>query len=746
MKPARNVTNVKDDNKVTSIETEWGDFAGRMGFSTFLTFLTLFTFFTCLGIARAAVEAPDIGWIHQQEKDQERDLHNQVRDLLDRMLGPNHDSMISVSVSRASGGETEINIIHTDSKRETKPWLMPGIEAPRDTGPTDSVEKRTQRPIVWRRIMAVTISETFKDRVTSLNNLIKTQLNMNGPNDRVEVTTAPFAIKGAIGNITTVAQDKGMLMVIMLGFGMLIFTVFLFGPIRGFMKGMAGAMAESKARQFSIEMGGGGAALGGGPAGIMAGGAPGAMMAGGAMPPGAQMASLGSGGATLEALPAGSEENVVVETRGGGGPAHIKFVRPFSFIKKANIPNLVYLVQEEPPEIVALIMSYLNPDEGAELMSALPTDLQTKVAVAMATVKQASHESVMRAEDAIRKKLDFLVGGVERFITILDRVDPVTREEILATLAKDSPALVERVKRELFTFENLQDLDDPALQLVLREIKTDALAKALKDAAETMVEKVKKNISAGAQTLLAEEMQLQGYVTPVQVDEERRKIIDTVRKMEKEGKVAIKRTRVKAEKIDRIQRLEEGMDLPVGVGVPAGLPAGTSGENLVGSPAGSRASLGTTERKVGLSDYEGRARSGGLSMASLLKQNPPGEKLVGIRGRESASSKEAQKESLVGGSTPASGETDAQQSLRQYQVGSTAYEAQSYEPAIAAYQKCVELDPNFWQGYQGLGNCYTALGMVTEAVAAYEQALRLQPNNPGLRQWLDDYKSKQGAA
>jgi len=377
-------------------------------------------------------------------------------------------------------------------------------------------------------------------------------------------------------------------------------------------------------------------------------------------------------------------------------------------------------------------------------MSALPADLQAKVALSMATVKQASHESVVRAEDAIRKKLDFLVGGVERFINILDRVDPATRDEILATLGKESPALVERVKRELFTFDNLNDLDDPAIQLVLREVKTEALAKALKEAPEALVEKVKKNISAGAQTLLAEEMQLQGYVTPLQVEEERRKIIDVVRKMEKEGKIAIRRAKYKPEKVERIKSLEEALGLPAAGG------SGFVGETTVGLSSAPRSSTLPQERKVGLSDYEGRTPGRALSMSSLFKQTAPSEKLVGpsATGGSSGGTPEGsgRKEKLVGTTEPAADLGDEhQQAMKHYQDGSTAYTERLYEPAITAYKHCVELDPNFWQGYQGLGNCYTALGMVTEAIKAYEEALTLQPNNPGLRQWLDDYKSKQGA-
>ena len=71
-------------------------------------------------------------------------------------------------------------------------------------------------------------------------------------------------------------------------------------------------------------------------------------------------------------------------------------------------------------------MSYLNPEEAADVMGTLPMELQGKVALAMATVKQASQESVLRAEDSIKRKIDFLIGGIDRFVNIIDRVDKET--------------------------------------------------------------------------------------------------------------------------------------------------------------------------------------------------------------------------------------------------------------------------------------------------------------------------------
>ncbi len=660
--------------------------------------------------------------MQELKKEMEEDLRFKVSDFLDKVLGVDHRSTISVMVTYTSGGRVVRKTVRKRMKRqEDRPWepFAPGIRNLRRAtiqAPTDEDVTEETTPLKWKKVITIMLNDIFQSRIKDLEARLKRLLQLNEKaGDRLTIEATPFA-RGTASVIQSATRNPWLLVLLMAGIFLFVFIVFLFGPIRMFMKGMVNAFSESKARQFSIEMGGAAPAVagGGGVASVLAGG-PAGVLAGGA-------AAAGGGGATTmdTSATAVAEEGGSIMVAGGSAGTKVAMVRPFSFIKKNNIPNLVYLVQEEPPDIIGLIMTYLNPDEAAELMASLPRELQTQVALAMATVKQASYESVVRAEELVKKKLDFLIGGVERFVTILDRVDIETREEIISTLAKENPAVAERIRKEIFAFENLIDLEDQALQLVLREVRTDTLGKALRDAPEELSNKIKANISAGAQTLLAEEMDLQGYVTPAQVGEERRKIMDLVRRFDREGKIALRRGRRRAERIQRLERLGETVG---------------SGEQAVALPQDQRDASPPEEKKVSLTDYERRGGGRALSMAAMFRE-------AGARSDRSGGRAQPEERLVTageGGRAP-----DRSKATEHYNAATATYQQRTYDDALRGFQACMEQDPGFWQAQQGIGNCYTAMGSVAQAISAYEQALSINPNNPGLRQWLEQYKAKQG--
>jgi flagellar motor switch protein FliG len=233
----------------------------------------------------------------------------------------------------------------------------------------------------------------------------------------------------------------------------------------------------------------------------------------------------------------------------------------FSFIRKENLENLTYILQNESPEMVSLVISYLKEDEAAEVIKRLPLELQTKVAVTLADVKQTKEEDVLKIEEKIKKKINFLVGGIKRFASILEKVDSETREDILRALEKESPEIVNKIREEIFTFEDIIHIDDPALQLILREVKVDTLARALVNAPPEVIEKVKRNISSGAVSLLQEEMSLVGYITPVKIKEERDKIISIIKNFEEKGNLVLKKEKKKLEKVKDLDLNEEKVDL-----------------------------------------------------------------------------------------------------------------------------------------------------------------------------------------
>jgi len=238
---------------------------------------------------------------------------------------------------------------------------------------------------------------------------------------------------------------------------------------------------------------------------------------------------------------------------GGGGPlspAELAAMeeeknkyRPFYYIDEENLKRLIYLIRKEPPEVIALVVSYLKPEFVKEILTSLPPELQAKVAVHMATIKQMSEDEVKAIDQDIKEKIDFLVGGIDSLLKVLDDVDRQTRDNILEYLKNERPSLYDKIRRFILTFDDIPTIPDQAMQLIVRELKTESLARALKNASPDVTNKFFSNMSQGAVALLKEEMEYGPPLSDDQIEEERKRILDTVKGLEQSGRISIREKR-----------------------------------------------------------------------------------------------------------------------------------------------------------------------------------------------------------
>lgn len=216
-----------------------------------------------------------------------------------------------------------------------------------------------------------------------------------------------------------------------------------------------------------------------------------------------------------------------------------KFV-PFSFINDVNVKQLAYLLHHEEPWVIAMVISYLSKEHSFKVMEALPADLQARVALETAMYRQTSEDQVVAIDNDIKQKIDFVVGGLEKLVTILESSDRFSRENILEYLKNEKPSLYDRVRERVLIFEDIGKFPKMAMQHVVRELKTEELAKALRGASPELQQNFFENMSQGAVTLLKEEMEYGPPVTQDQIEEERRKIIDHIKTLENDGKISFR--------------------------------------------------------------------------------------------------------------------------------------------------------------------------------------------------------------
>ncbi|MCS7237773.1 MAG: flagellar motor switch protein FliG [Thermoguttaceae bacterium] len=221
---------------------------------------------------------------------------------------------------------------------------------------------------------------------------------------------------------------------------------------------------------------------------------------------------------------------------------------PFGFLQKVDTQNLVTFLMDEHPQTIALVLAHLNPSQAATILSALPPDRQVAVIRRIANMNQTSPEIIKDVEDALAARVANLVnqhfekaGGVDAVAEILNVVDRATERTILEYIGQDDPELVEQIRRRMFVFEDIVKLSDRDIQTVLKHVESSQWATALKGASEELKQKILNNMSKRAAALLLEEMEYLGPVRASVVEQVQQQIVDTIRKLEEAGEIAIQR-------------------------------------------------------------------------------------------------------------------------------------------------------------------------------------------------------------
>ncbi|KXG43384.1 MULTISPECIES: flagellar motor switch protein FliG [Tepidibacillus] len=223
-------------------------------------------------------------------------------------------------------------------------------------------------------------------------------------------------------------------------------------------------------------------------------------------------------------------------------------VRPFDFARKSDPNQILNFIQNEHSQTIALVLSYLQAEQAAMILSALPQDRQADVARRIATMDATSPEVISQVERVLEQKLSATVqqdytsaGGIESIVQILNGVDRGTERTILDSLEIEHPELAEEIKKRMFVFEDIVNLDNRSIQRVIRDVENADLQLALKVASEEVRDAVFRNMSKRMVETFKEEMEFMGPVRLKDVEEAQTRIVATIRRLEEAGEVIIAR-------------------------------------------------------------------------------------------------------------------------------------------------------------------------------------------------------------
>ncbi|SNZ09619.1 flagellar motor switch protein FliG [Terribacillus aidingensis] len=223
-------------------------------------------------------------------------------------------------------------------------------------------------------------------------------------------------------------------------------------------------------------------------------------------------------------------------------------VRPFDFARKADPTQILNFIQNEHPQTIALVLSYLDAEQSGQILSELPQDMQADVAKRIATMSSTSPEIISHVEQILEKNLSATAtqdytqtGGIQAVVEVLNGVDRSTERTILEELEVQDPDLAEEIKKRMFIFEDIVTLDNRAIQRVIREVENDDLKLSLKVASDEVKDIVFQNMSDRMAQTFKEEMEFMGPVRLKDVEEAQSRIVSVIRRLEEVGEIVISR-------------------------------------------------------------------------------------------------------------------------------------------------------------------------------------------------------------
>ncbi|EGA89017.1 flagellar motor switch protein G [Planococcus donghaensis MPA1U2] len=223
-------------------------------------------------------------------------------------------------------------------------------------------------------------------------------------------------------------------------------------------------------------------------------------------------------------------------------------VKPFNFARKADPTQILNILQHEQAQTIALVLSYLDAKQSSKILSELPSEKQAEVARRIALMESTSPDVIHQVEQILERKLsatgnqDYAAtGGVEAIVRVLSNVDRGTEKSILSELEKDNPDLVSEIKKRMFVFEDIVNLESRSVQRIVREVSDADLTFALKVASEEVKEAIYRNMSSRRSEVIREEIDVMGPVKLKDVENAQTNIVGLIRNMEEKGEIDVSR-------------------------------------------------------------------------------------------------------------------------------------------------------------------------------------------------------------
>ena len=195
------------------------------------------------------------------------------------------------------------------------------------------------------------------------------------------------------------------------------------------------------------------------------------------------------------------------------------------------------LIQNEHPQIIAIILSYLDSDHAANVLAEFPEKVQADILLRIATLEGVQPAAMKELNDTLEKQLKG--GGIKIAAEILNFVESSAEAGIMEKIKESDEGLGQEIQDLMFVFDNLSDVDDRGIQTILREVSTDTLLLALKATDDELKEKIFGNMSKRAAEMLRDDLEAKGPVRLSEVETAQKEILTITRRLADEGQIML---------------------------------------------------------------------------------------------------------------------------------------------------------------------------------------------------------------
>jgi flagellar motor switch protein FliG len=216
---------------------------------------------------------------------------------------------------------------------------------------------------------------------------------------------------------------------------------------------------------------------------------------------------------------------------------------PLDALKNADPAELLRIIRDEHPQTIALILTHLSPEKAAVVLSGLEQQIQAQAAARIVSSEPASPEAAGQLAQVLQSRFAAAgptqLGGAHLLVDILNNADRSTERNVLEALAQASPDIAEQVRKMMFVFEDIVNLEPRTAQKAIREVDNETLRNALKGATDEVKEFIFTNMSERAAATLKEDLEAAGPVRVRDVEVAQQKIAALVRRMAAAGEAII---------------------------------------------------------------------------------------------------------------------------------------------------------------------------------------------------------------